>query len=51
MTRFVWSEADKKLSIVPDNSAPLTQTFRIEFFPGGESKTIDYSGKPLEVGF
>ena len=55
LTRFTWDDKAAKLTIKPEITKTSTQTkpqtFRIELIPGGEAKTVNYGGGPVEISF
>jgi alpha-glucosidase/alpha-D-xyloside xylohydrolase len=54
-TRLIWDERGQRLTIEPEAASRTFQvgprTFVIEVIPGGQRKTVRYSGQRLEVGF
>jgi len=56
-TRMTWHDGEGTLVIEPGgpesavNLLPEGRTFRIELLPGGQSRTIQYSGRRVEVRF
>jgi alpha-glucosidase/alpha-D-xyloside xylohydrolase len=56
-TRVVWDDGARVLVIEPGgpegavNSLPVARTFVVQLLPGGETRTVEYSGSRVELGF
>jgi alpha-glucosidase/alpha-D-xyloside xylohydrolase len=54
-TRLNWNDGQRKLAIEPERGSggvpPAAAELRLELVPGGEAKTIRWSGKPVVVAF
>ena len=55
-TRMTWNERTRRLTIAPGAPEGATnlatqRTFRVVLMPGGETKDVTYSGRPVEITF
>ena len=56
-TRMIWDDDEGRLTIEPGgpegavNFLPEARPFRIELLPSGETRTVQYRGSRVEVGF
>lgn len=54
-TQFTWDDAQRKLTISPDERSQrvdgTSRKFRVQLLPSGETRTVDYVGKPVVVSF
>ena len=56
-TRFTWDDGAVRLTIEPGappgavNLLPEDRTYVVELLPGGETRTVRYTGSPVEVAF
>jgi alpha-glucosidase (family GH31 glycosyl hydrolase) len=56
-TRLTWDDDESVLTIEPGappgsiNILPENRTLRVELLPGGETRTVEYSGRRVHVRF
>jgi alpha-glucosidase/alpha-D-xyloside xylohydrolase len=50
-TKIAWDDESRQLTIAPDGGElpPKLRPFVLELIPGGEQKTINYDGRPIEI--